>query len=219
MDFKAALDKIVEQVVLIVSKMLEAAPFDKTYSGAVRSCTKATNSAIYTVGIEINGKVRAIESSVPLKVNSFVRVLVPKNNWNNAQVLVEPTVPYMCDVYYAGSGDTSFTGAIVFNTVVKNIGNCYSTSTGRFTAPVSGIYYASFTFYSNNTATNPRPAIMKNGALYVQDNGSYGKSISCAVYLNAGDYLTAGAYNSSYPVGLYASNGHNRFTVCLVNKY
>ena len=39
------------------------------------------------------------------------------------------------------TGDTTSTGYIVWNTAKINVGGHYSTSTGKFTAPVAGNYY------------------------------------------------------------------------------
>lgn len=41
---------------------------------------------------------------------------------------------------YSMSTDSN-NGALVFINVQHNVGNCYSTSTGKFTAPVKGVYH------------------------------------------------------------------------------
>ena len=221
MDFKAALDKLVEQIVAIVNKMLEAAPFDKTYTGIVKSCTRASNTYVYTLEVEVGGKSRTINCAFAIPVNSIVKVLVPKNDWDLGRIEMSDDLfkPYYCEVYYNTSGgDVSFTGEIPFNTVIANHGNCYNTSTGRFTCPVNGVYAISFSYYSNGTAVTTRPAILKNGSMLVMQNGAYGHSLSTFAYATAGTTFSAGAYNASYPVNVYASAGHNRFTVTLVQR-
>lgn len=133
---------------------------------------------------------------------------------------------YFSQVYHdqqnGTTRDISFSGAIPFSNVMSNVGGAWNTSSKRFVAPVKGVYFASFTYYTNNTETSkltsnvPRPAILRNGSHTLMTTGYGGKSISTMVYLNVGDYLQAGAYNSSFPVNVYCGAGHNIFTVCLV---
>lgn len=42
---------------------------------------------------------------------------------------------------------------LIFNTTHENIGSCYSTATGKFTAPVDGVYVFSFNVFINNGST------------------------------------------------------------------
>lgn len=126
--------------------------------------------------------------------------------------------PIHCVAQVTTGGDTTYTGAIVFNNVLQNYGNCYNTSTGVFTCPVNGIYAMSFGYYSNNTAATARPAIMVNGSMVSMKNGPYGHDLSITRYCNAGDQITAGAYSSSFPVYLYAGGGHNHFSVTLLQQ-
>ena len=58
----------------------------------------------------------------------------------------------------ANSGTIGTNTPIVFNLTHENIGSCYSTSTGKFTAPVNGVYVFSFNVFinSNNPAGGNR---------------------------------------------------------------
>jgi hypothetical protein len=128
--------------------------------------------------------------------------------------------PYHCAVYYAGSGDVTFNAhPIVFNTVIHNVGGCYSTSTGHFTAPVSGLYLIAFTYYSNNTATNGRATIFINDSNIIMENGPQGRSLAQVRYVTAGQTISVGPQTSSYPIAFFAASGHNLFTVTLLQKY
>ena len=61
------------------------------------------------------------------------------------------------------SGHLSAATYINYNTVKVNNGNHYDSSNGRFTAPVAGYYFFSWTSIKNNTNTVTRLYIHKNG--------------------------------------------------------
>lgn len=128
---------------------------------------------------------------------------------------------YFASVYYADSSptDVTVTGILKFNTIVNNLGGCYSTSTGIFTCPVAGLYYANFTFYSNNNSTSvqQRAHISMGGRSYMV-NGSHGHSISAMEYLPAGAQIFAGCANSNFPITIWSGVNHNRFSVNLVKR-
>lgn len=124
---------------------------------------------------------------------------------------------YFASVYYADPSptDVTVTGVLKFNTIVNNFGGCYSTSTGIYTCPVAGLYYANFTFYSNNASASQRAQVSMGGRGYMV-NGSHGHSISAMEFLPAGAQIFAGCPNSNYPFTFYSGANHNRFTVNLV---
>jgi len=62
------------------------------------------------------------------------------------------------------SGHISANAYINFNTVKANNGGHYNSSNGRFTAPVAGYYFFSWTSIKNNTNTVTRLYIHKNGS-------------------------------------------------------
>lgn len=155
--------------------------------------------------------------SIKLKDNTYIDASgIYDSNLHKTQQ--ELNTAYCCDVYYSGTTGVQFTGAIKFNTIRKNIGNCYSTSTGAFTCPVNGIYIAVFQFYSGSTATNQRPSIMVNGSNWAMTDGAYGHSVVLISYFTAGTKLTAGAYDSRFPITTYGQVAHNGFMVTLLKE-
>jgi hypothetical protein len=125
--------------------------------------------------------------------------------------------------FRAGKIDTSSvanSATIVFDSAAKNIGNCYSTSTGKFTAPVAGMYqFATQVLIAglsngdqcemqirvngaDNVAFGPR---VKYQADYTGWSGYVSMIGTASVYLNANDYVEVqqicGATRSIYGSG------------------
>ena len=107
------------------------------------------------------------------------------------------TMPYQpaFTVWQVGAG-TPLTGNLVLTTVLTNIGGHYSTSTGRFTAPVAGTYYFSLAgFTENNGTTSGDVSIYRNGSLAVrvytsEPSGTYRPfAVHCVLTLSAGDFV------------------------------
>ena len=57
--------------------------------------------------------------------------------------------------------------AIKFNDVSINVGNGYNPGTGKFTAPVDGIYLISFSYLQANGYTS-HVQLIKDGAVYTE---------------------------------------------------
>ena len=109
---------------------------------------------------------------------------------------------------------------IAFDIVNINVGNHYNTSTGRFTAPVSGAYYFSCGFLSPGSAAVFDFRFRKNGSTLI--GGAYsGDSVasykqghgSASVYLAAGDYMEMVALGTP---ALHGDPPHNVYSGFLI---
>ena len=91
---------------------------------------------------------------------------------------------------------------ITYDATSRNNGSHYSTSTGRFTAPVAGVYYffAKLNVDTNNTIENK---FYVNGTevvrTYFPNSGANQRTcmLSSTLYLNANDYVQFICYNAS----------------------
>lgn len=97
---------------------------------------------------------------------------------------------------------------VPFETVVHNVGNHYSNSTYRFTAPVTGRYYLSYSVRVNHGTSGHiiHPVFFINGnsdttsrTIYKNDTSAQymGATFSYVRQLNANDYVTVNMSSSS----------------------
>ena len=106
------------------------------------------------------------------------------------------TMPYQpaFKAYNPQGSFPSGAGYLTFPNTRLNVGNVYSTSTGRFTAPVSGNYFIAFGALFDNTTT-VHLHIRVNGAqqegLEVYDDGTTAKNVSTSsvIPLSANDWV------------------------------
>lgn len=107
--------------------------------------------------------------------------------------------------FYAYRTDGSYSPgavALVYNNTLFNTGGHYSTSTGRFTAPVAGMYCFHHQQYWRGTYVF-RSTMFKNGANLGLLHGGRGTgdgewtaNLTQITYLNVGDYVYCGITNA-----------------------
>ena len=126
-------------------------------------------------------------------------------------IVTQPTKPaFHASTNGAGSASYFTPGVAVFPHADVNIGNCYSTSTGKFTAPIAGTYYFSGMMLSNLN-TRLYFQLRKNNSVIngtqietVNVSGTYQSASSdCVITLAVNDlvhlHLTSNdAYGSQY---------------------
>ena len=123
--------------------------------------------------------------------------------------------------YKGGTTGWSLTGAqaVVFDNTTFNSGNNYSTTTGRFTAPVAGYYHFGAHFFKYTTYTNSTNTywgiFTSNGYSTTTNHGTQGQdggqSLSCIVYMGQNDYAEVLITSSGSTIQSYGTMGFNSF--------
>jgi len=141
------------------------------------------------------------------------------------RVPYQPAFDAVCD---PGGGQEVYTTQfteIIFNEANNNRGNHFSTSTGRFTAPITGTYYFSIgAMNDGNTVGSTWIELRVNGALLTNPHNPY-SSVNAAGYrwvssdyvlqLNDGDYVSV--FTGQTNDGVYGGgNNHNHFVGYLI---
>ena len=114
--------------------------------------------------------------------------------------------------YSSGGTDTYTTDTFIAGNEYFDNGGCYSTTTGKFLAPVDGIYVFGWSSYTNYAgSTQSRIFAMKNTSIYTQlgDNiDTMGNQLTVVVKLTENDTFYFKG-NTNYRMYYYNSQGHN----------
>lgn len=156
----------------------------------------ASNSTGLTMSSDLSG-------SMSLQTNGISAVTV-----SSAQVVNIPSqISFTANTNNAGTYPTGSSNVITFTNVTSNIGNCYNSSTGRFTVTVAGRYLLTAALMANTGTGRYYFILRKNGSTYLAQAGGdstnyLNTSISYITTLAVGDYvevyLVSGTlYNSS----------------------
>lgn len=119
------------------------------------------------------------------------------------------------------SSNLSFTGGnvLVFNTTSYNVGSHYNTSTGLFTAPVSGNYIFSASVYQSGGAYQIWFIINGNRERTFGFTGSADNILpgSSVVYLTANSTIGITSWSNAEARTLYADGNHTFFRGALIS--
>ena len=88
--------------------------------------------------------------------------------------VTQPTKPNFHVREGAAGSASGTTGVITFNIVDHNIGSCYNTANGRFTAPVAGIYHFCFDSLVSTDTSGSALGDGQNMAVTFIKNGNEG---------------------------------------------
>jgi hypothetical protein len=146
----------------------------------------------YSIGQVINGSTSGLAGG---PYTPILNIAVPSSASNTPKVTIDSSGRLLTPSrpsFYGGRN----AGAVVANTVFVmndaqiNIGSCYNTSTGEFTCPVAGVYFASFAVMTDAAFTSSVDffSIQKNGGSivgnYVTGTNTTHQRVSASVLIN-----------------------------------
>jgi len=131
------------------------------------------------------------------------------------------TMPYQPAFRVATSSSYSGFGTVIlYNTIRQNVGNHYNSSTGRFTAPVSGTYFVSVHAISvYHVTSNEQNLLLRVNGSAISDCRARGYTesnlqVASVVNLNIGDYVDIAIANNNTTT--FNSTFHNQFMGFLI---
>jgi hypothetical protein len=143
-------------------------------------------------------------------------------NWDSNGVVNIPNQPSFT-AWSSGTDITLTSGQVlVFDGTMFNIGSCYSTSTGKFTAPVAGRYLFTWNVYCYTSGVSMTLTINGNQQInadvvpLIYSDGASSQTQSNTIIFNlaAGDYVEVRA-RAGYTPRIY--RGHSHFSGCLLS--
>jgi hypothetical protein len=120
-----------------------------------------------------------------ITIDTSGRVLYPQN-------------PAFCARNCSNITGTGSVRVILFTTIDLNVGSNYNSGTGRFTAPVAGIYYFTYHLFGDGATQRHLSQLFLNGTTYyestVETTAGVGAGYSnleghILVFLNANDFV------------------------------
>ena len=147
----------------------------------------ATSGSSWFVGSNIDSYILHNESNTPMvfTTNGTERMRIDSAG--------RVTMPYQPNCSVDNSPGYT-TGDLAGGTVAYDITGMYTSSNGRFTAPVSGIYMVGGTFYTNgNTTMEIFVKVNGSNRAYLNNltsaRSSFGYGVGTTVKVNANDYI------------------------------
>ena len=185
----------------------------------VQNNTISTNSiteATSANGVSVDGlKVK----DYSLMYGSNTGLTISSNGY-----VTKPNLPsFVAHSFTTGSGYQSTTGFFPANQTNHNLGNHYDTTNYKFTAPVDGVYFFTFSSIHSSAGQSSRPMFFVNGAetfngikhgINGQDAEGAKSNVSTSlIKLSANDYVQVKSQSGSL---YYYDNTHSTFSGCLI---
>jgi hypothetical protein len=128
------------------------------------------------------------------------------------------TMPFQPSFVATRSGNyTASDGAVaVWNTTSRNVGTCYNTSNGLFTAPVAGMYSFMASIWTDVTMAQVWWVVNGSRGVSVSLDGQTIMVGSATVYLNANDTFGFAPFTGVPTFTFFANNLHSYFAGTLL---
>ena len=152
------------------------------------------------VGRKENGTSGNYDGYLAFGTNAQATGVVERVRITSSGAVLTPFRPAF-RAYYSVNGfwNLNTSDVFIFDLTEYNIGSCYNTSNGRFTAPVAGVYQFNFYTIVWGAVTNGAISFRKNGGFPASGyNVHFSPTLSGAwsnvvyttsIYLNANDYV------------------------------
>jgi len=158
-------------------------------------------------------------SNITIGSGSGTAITVDTNN----RVFTPARPAFLAQAVHADANYASGT-VLPWPNIIYNNGNCYSTSTNRFTAPTSGVYFFSYNVWHSGTTTNRCYIRINGNEVYggtatrgiharLGAVGSDSATLSCILSLNINDYVDVYHNGDSGNVTLFYANYFTGFQV------
>jgi len=185
--------------------------------------TTITTDAIVGQSVSTSGTIYGLSvSSGKVGTNGVITASLTANSVTTAKLATgvnfQPStveqVPYKFSVYRnaaLNAGNATFALA-TFDTVLFDTGSNYSTSTGKFTAPIAGFYQFSWQLGTSGTTTRLIASIAKNSVTTELHRGS-DITTSAAVAASSGSALIQMAANDTANILSFSASGATALAV------
>ena len=156
----------------------------------------ATRAVVYNSSNVVGVRIQAETGSGLIQTDTNHPLRFATNN-GAVQMQIDTagrvTMPYQPAFTVTHSSNATLSGTIILDTPTLNIGGCYNTSNGRFTAPVGGSYYFIFATIVGNSG-DFAVRLMRNGSVltgvgYASNGANDTGVVAKVIYLDAGDYI------------------------------
>ena len=161
--------------------------------------------------LKVNTIQDATNSNTAISVDSTGRVTTPARPSFRA--------------FRSGAGNITYAaGANIssdFDSTTFNVGNCFSTTTGKFTAPVTGLYYFMAQMYNNSAAASLKRVYITFEGTHTSNMFGQSHTVSPNSFQNSG-IINLAANDTCYVTNAYADTvifhhqTHSVFSGCLI---
>ena len=182
------------------------------------SGTLVTTNTGSTIGLRVRNTKAGFTSDLQQWQNESGTVLAKVDSVGRISTINQPRFLAKRSGNLTGYNPSNQSNVIVFNNALSNVGNHYNTSTGKFTAPISGVYSFTVGVYQSVNVVQLWPVVNGlRGETFSIVPSSANMPGSFTQYLSAGDNIGVLAWSDGNTnVTVYDNAFHTYFGGYLV---